>query len=65
MPNKEVPNDYDYKIQGKNTEPRINVLEIMKQKPPEYVCYEYQSALYDEVARSSAKEIYSKNGKLY
>ena len=50
MPNKEVSNDYDYKMQGKGTEPTINInaIEIMEQKLPEYVM-KYQSSEYDEI----------------
>ena len=54
MPNKKVSNDHDYKIQGKGTEPTINVIGITKQKLPEYVM-KYQSALYDETEVLSRK----------
>ena len=35
-------------IQGKGTEPTINVIEIMEQKLPEYVM-KYQSAGYVDI----------------
>ena len=63
MPNKEVSNNYDYKIQGKGTEPTINAIEIMEQKLPEYVM-KYQSAGYDKIEVLSRK-FNLKNGKLY
>ena len=64
IPNKEVSNDYNYKIQGKDTEPTINVIEIMEQKLPEYVI-KYQSAGYDEIEVLSRKFNQKNNRKRY
>ena len=54
MPNKEILNDYDYKIQGKGTETTINAIEIMEQKLPQHAM-KYQSAGYDEIEVLSKK----------
>ena len=61
MPNKEVSNDYDYKIQGKGNEPTINAIEILEQKLPEYVM-KYRSSWYDEI-ESVIEKKYTDNFK--